>query len=107
MAQLDWYIDFYLPFYMKWAKTVQDISGPNKMVFAEPIPNQFCPPQWTSEFQPPNFVYAPHWYDLRVLFERAYGNFTVNVQGLAMVCRGLYLGLAKALTRVLFRACSR
>jgi hypothetical protein len=32
-------------------------------------------------------VYAPHWYDLKGLFEKAFGNFTVNVQGLS---RGMF-----------------
>ena len=28
-------------------------------------------------------VFAPHWYDLHALFEKRFGNFTVNVQALA------------------------
>ncbi|EJD50795.1 glycoside hydrolase [Auricularia subglabra TFB-10046 SS5] len=88
--KLDWYTDFYLPFYMEWAKLVQGIAGEHKMLFAEPIPNQFCPPEWTAKFQPPNMVYAPHWYDLRALFERSFGDLTINVQGLA---KGMFLPL--------------
>ena len=30
-------------------------------------------------------VFAPHWYDLRALFEKSFGNLTVNVQALAKV----------------------
>lgn len=30
-------------------------------------------------------VYAPHWYDLDGLFRKAFGDFTVNVQGLSRV----------------------
>lgn len=88
---LDWYTDFYLPFFMQWSELVQNIAGQHKMVFAEPIPNQFCPPQWTSEFQPPNMSFAPHWYDLNALFTRGYGNLTINVQGLA---KGMFLPMA-------------
>ncbi|KAJ8083493.1 hypothetical protein PM082_009367 [Marasmius tenuissimus] len=32
-------------------------------------------------------VYAPHWYDLKALFEKAFGDFSVNVQGLS---RGMF-----------------
>lgn len=30
-------------------------------------------------------VYTPHWYDLNALFNKAFGDFTVNVQGLSRV----------------------
>lgn len=30
-------------------------------------------------------VFAPHWYDLNALFNKAFGNMSVNVQGLAKV----------------------
>jgi hypothetical protein len=30
-------------------------------------------------------VFSPHWYDLRALFDKAFGDFTVNVQGLSRV----------------------
>lgn len=46
---------------------------------------QFCPTSWTEECQIPNMVYAPHWYDLDSLFNKKYGEFTVNVQGLSRV----------------------
>ncbi|KZV86991.1 cytoplasmic protein [Exidia glandulosa HHB12029] len=86
--KLDWYTEFYLPFFMRWSEMVQGIAGTHKMLFAEPIPNQLCPPQWSAKFQPPNMVFAPHWYDLNALFTRGFGNFTINVQGLA---KGMFL----------------
>jgi len=30
-------------------------------------------------------IFAPHWYDLRALFIKSFGDFTVNVQGLSRV----------------------
>ncbi|THH27123.1 hypothetical protein EUX98_g7072 [Antrodiella citrinella] len=48
---------------------------------------KFCPPSFTPEHQPDNMVYAPHWYDLKSLFEKAFGDFTVNVQGIS---RGMF-----------------
>ncbi|KAF8237581.1 glycoside hydrolase family 5 protein [Tricholoma matsutake] len=86
--KIDWYVDFYFPFLHKWADRVRAVSAPDKIVFVEAIPNEFCPKSWTPEKQLPNMVYAPHWYDLKVLFEKAYTDFSVNVQGLS---RGMFL----------------
>ncbi|GLB39573.1 putative cellulase (glycosyl hydrolase family 5) [Lyophyllum shimeji] len=85
--KIDWYTDFYYPFLRKWTERVRGASSPEKMIFVEPIPNEYCPKSWTPEHQVPNMVYAPHWYDLNALFAKAFGNFTVNVQGLS---RGMF-----------------
>ncbi|KAL1721732.1 glycoside hydrolase family 5 protein [Schizophyllum commune] len=83
---VDWYTDFYYPFLQRWASRVH-AAAPNKFLFVEPIPNEFCPPSWRGN-QVPNMVYAPHWYDLNTLFSGEFGDFTVNVQGLS---RGMFL----------------
>ncbi|KAI0922589.1 hypothetical protein AcV5_009520 [Taiwanofungus camphoratus] len=85
--KIDWYTDFYYPFLVRWAGRVRSVSSADKAVFLEPIPNEFCPSSWIAERQPPKMVYAPHWYDLNALFAKAYGDFTVNVQGLS---RGMF-----------------
>ncbi|KAJ8496897.1 hypothetical protein ONZ45_g12265 [Pleurotus djamor] len=81
--KIDWYTDFYFPFIAKWSQRLRKTVGEDKMLFAEPIPNEFCPPCWTPEHQPKNMIFAPHWYDLNALFSKAFGNFTVNVQALS------------------------
>ncbi|KAH8103836.1 glycoside hydrolase family 5 protein [Cristinia sonorae] len=86
--KVDWYTDFYYPFLNQWADRVRKVSNPEKIVFVEPIPNEFCPESWTAEHQVSNMVYAPHWYDLKSLFEKSFGDFTVNVQELS---RGAFL----------------
>jgi len=100
--QINFYADFYYPFVSKWSERVRGLSSPGKIVFLEVIPNEvgslsfsffpypdrllkFCPPSWTKESRPENMVFAPHWYDLRALFSRAFGDFSVNVQGLSRV----------------------
>ncbi|KAJ7507025.1 glycoside hydrolase [Mycena galericulata] len=85
--KIDWYTDFYYPFLHKWVSRVRSVSPPGKLVFVEAIPNEFCPASWTPEHRVPNMVYAPHWYDLNALFNKAFGDFTVNVQGLS---RGMF-----------------
>ncbi|KAJ7178177.1 glycoside hydrolase [Mycena filopes] len=85
--KIDWYTDFYYPFLHKWAARVRGVSPPEKIIFVEAIPNEFCPASWTPEKTVPNMVYAPHWYDLNALFMKAFGDFTVNVQGLS---RGMF-----------------
>ncbi|KAH7928854.1 glycoside hydrolase family 5 protein [Leucogyrophana mollusca] len=85
--KVDWYTDFYFPFLKRWADRVRGVASTDKLLFVEPIPNEFCPSSWTPENQLPNMVYAPHWYDLNALFTKAFGDFTVNVQGLS---RGMF-----------------
>ncbi|KAF8128604.1 glycoside hydrolase family 5 protein [Boletus edulis] len=85
--KVDWYTDFYYPFLKRWAERVHSVVPKEKMLFVEPIPNELCPPTWTKENQVPNMVFAPHWYDLNALFTKAFGDFTVNVQGLS---RGMF-----------------
>ncbi|CAA7263297.1 unnamed protein product [Cyclocybe aegerita] len=85
--KIDWYTDFYYPFAAKWSERVRMASSPSKLIFLEPIPNEFCPKSWTKEQRPANMVFVPHWYDLKSLFEKAFGNFSVNVQGLS---RGMF-----------------
>ncbi|KAI0321523.1 glycoside hydrolase family 5 protein, partial [Amylostereum chailletii] len=84
--KVEWYGDFYYPFINTWTNRVRSASSSDKLVFLEPIPNEFCPQSWGAE-HPANMVYAPHWYDLRVLFDKAHGEFSVNVQGLS---RGMF-----------------
>ncbi|KAJ7866599.1 glycoside hydrolase family 5 protein [Mycena olivaceomarginata] len=62
--KIDWYTDFYYPFLHAWV--ARDI-----ITFVEAIPNEFCPPS----------------YDLNALFQKAFGDFSVNVQGLS---RGMF-----------------
>ncbi|KAJ7700479.1 glycoside hydrolase [Mycena rosella] len=81
--KIDWYTDFYYPFLHKWVETVRGVSPAEKLVFVEAVPNEFCPASWTPVHRVPNMVYAPHWYDLNALFAKAFGDFTVNVQGLS------------------------
>ncbi|KAH9474389.1 Ergosteryl-beta-glucosidase [Psilocybe cubensis] len=86
-AKINWYTDMYYPFANKWSERIRKASSPSKLVFLEPLPNEFCPKSWTKENQPANMVFAPHWYDLNALFAKAFGDFTVNVQGLS---RGMF-----------------
>ncbi|KAI0783200.1 glycoside hydrolase family 5 protein [Abortiporus biennis] len=86
--EVDWYTDYYYPFLNKWSQRMQSVSSPDKFIFTEPIPNEFCPTSWTKDHQPKNMVFAPHWYDLYTLFNKAFGEFNVNVQGLS---RGMFL----------------
>ncbi|KIJ64803.1 glycoside hydrolase family 5 protein [Hydnomerulius pinastri MD-312] len=85
--KVDWYTDCYYPLLKRWAERVHAVAPREKMLFVEPIPNEFCPSSWTKENQLPNMVYSPHWYDLNALFTKAFGDFTVNVQGLS---RGMF-----------------
>ncbi|KAF8152913.1 glycoside hydrolase family 5 protein [Crassisporium funariophilum] len=85
--EVEWYTELYYPFAKKWAERVRKASSSEKLVFLEPIPNEFCPQSWTEEHRPANMVFAPHWYDLNALFAKAFGNFSVNVQGLS---RGMF-----------------
>ncbi|EKM78270.1 hypothetical protein AGABI1DRAFT_75777, partial [Agaricus bisporus var. burnettii JB137-S8] len=84
--KVDWYTDHYYPFLKNWADRVLRATSSSKFLFVEPIPNEYCPPSWT-EHRLPNMVYAPHWYDLYSLFNKSFGEFSVNVQGLS---RGMF-----------------
>ncbi|CAG9941770.1 unnamed protein product [Clonostachys rosea f. rosea IK726] len=105
-TKIEWYHDFYAPFLKKFCDRV---SRKNKrfMSFFEPIPNEFIPP-WVADKdgrtkqsyavdtvldvpRPQNLVYAPHFYDLNVLFSKHHAWMSVNVQGLS---RGMFLPLA-------------
>lgn len=92
---------------------------PSSLFFVEPIPNEFMPP-WAHSGQqalpskpsspqtqtyavktvidtprPGGFVYAPHFYDLNVLFSKVHSFMSVNVQGLSrgmFILKALYFG---------------
>lgn len=110
--KIEWYRDCYAPFVLKFTERV---SGrfQKHLSFVEPLPNQFMPP-WQAENRevlqkrhqtgtavdldrPQNLVYAPHFYDLNVLFSKVHTSMSVNVQGLArgmFILRALYFGAA-------------
>ncbi|KAG8923855.1 hypothetical protein FRC02_010851 [Tulasnella sp. 418] len=97
--KVDWYQDCWYPFIKRWADRVHSIAGKDKILFLEPIPNEFCPPSWKLEHQPNNMVFAPHWYDLNALFAKEFGNLSVNVQGLSrgmLLHKALYWGQKSA-----------
>lgn len=118
-ARLEWYRDCWAPFLLKFSERVSR-NHPQHLSLLEPIPNEFMPP-WEGKEEgeeddprenasqkyatktvittkrPQNLVYAPHFYDLNVLFSKAHGLMSVNVQGLSrgmFVLKALYFGEA-------------
>ncbi|KAM5354064.1 hypothetical protein ACJ41O_000714 [Fusarium nematophilum] len=110
---IEWYRDCYAPFLDKFAKRMARKRS-SQFSFIEPIPNEFMPP-WPTEGiddkkwkkqryaedtvistpRPRNFVYAPHFYDLNVLFNKHHSWMSVNVQGLSrgmFVLKAIYFG---------------
>lgn len=100
-------------------------KNPSMILFFEPIPNEFPPPwpsassmstlsedellelKQASEAQgyssktlittprPSRSVFAPHFYDLDVLFKKGYSGWSVNVQGLSrgmLIFNAIYFG---------------
>lgn len=111
-SKIEWYRDCYAPFLHRFADRVSRKSN-RQLSFVEPIPNEFIPP-WPlpenskspvlrrkqtysvptilpSKYRPQNLVYAPHFYDLNVLFSKLHSWMSVDVQGLA---RGMFVLLA-------------
>lgn len=115
-VRIEWYRDCYAPFVRKFSERVSR-KVPGQLCFVEPIPNEFMPP-WpraaeegeagapirqnyamptvlSPEHRPRNLVFAPHFYDLNVLFSKLHSWMSVNVQGLSrgmFVLRALYFG---------------
>jgi len=112
---IEWYNDCYAPFLQKFTERVS-CKKAKQFSFIEPIPNEFIPPwptqdpdnkKWLRQKyaekevikvpRPQNFVYAPHFYDLNVLFSKSHSWMSVNVQGLTrgmFVLNALYFGVA-------------
>lgn len=109
---LEWYRDCYAPFLRRFLERTAR-KNPSSLSFFEPIPNEFLPPWPEKEGtrvgkqryavdtvmpagqQPQHAVYAPHFYDLNVLFSKHHSWMSVNVQGLSrgmFVLAALYLG---------------
>lgn len=115
--EIEWYRDCYAPFLRRFSQRVSRKQN-SQLSFVEPIPNEFMPP-WlpryenkgivirkkqsyavptvlATEDRPQNLVYAPHFYDLNVLFSKLHSWMSVNVQGLArgmFVVNALYFGV--------------
>ena len=110
--RIEWYRDCYATFIEKFTRRVSQ-RHPHHLSFIEPIPNEFMPP-WPEDpgikaeeqnyatqtripiGHPPNLVYAPHFYDLNVLFSKMHSWMSVNVQGLSrgmFALRALYFGV--------------
>ncbi|KAF6810670.1 glycoside hydrolase family 5 protein [Colletotrichum sojae] len=117
---IEWYRDFYAPFLKRFSERVSRKSS-RQFCFIEPIPNEFMPP-WVEKDskeaaaaqkqryatktvidspRPNNLVFAPHFYDLNVLFSKHHSWMSVNVQGLSrgmFILKALYFG-ARALRK--------
>ncbi|BFZ65105.1 hypothetical protein YB2330_006268 [Saitoella coloradoensis] len=96
-AEIDFRRDFYAPFVQKLTTELRSILGPDTWIFLEPVPNES--PKWIVPDEGLGKVcYAPHWYDLRVLFEKEFSpKVSFNVQALSNGSRNLlahtYFGL--------------
>lgn len=123
-SRIEWYRDCYAPFLARFADRMRRKHAGLQLWF-EPIPNEFQPPWPSPEVlsalnddqrealreaalnqryaaqthiqtaRPSNIVFAPHFYDLNVLFAKLYKGMSVNVQGLSrgmFILKALYFG---------------
>ncbi|KAI8910703.1 glycoside hydrolase superfamily [Powellomyces hirtus] len=94
---INFYTDCYVPFIKRFTHSILAVD-PTLLVFFEPIPNE-DPPQLRREDDHAQLVYSPHWYDLKVLFNKAFNSrVTHDVQGLSRgtknVLAATYFGAA-------------
>jgi hypothetical protein len=61
--------DFFRPFVNRFARAIREID-PRALIFVEPVVGR-APPQW-GPGDALGIVYAPHWYDLLVLFTKRF-----------------------------------
>ncbi|PWN49059.1 glycoside hydrolase family 5 protein [Violaceomyces palustris] len=112
-AKVEFYRDFYAPLVKRFSERIR-ASNRDWLMFVEPIPNEFLPPWPSKEVldsasreqgyavktlieteRPENLVYAPHFYDLNVLFSKVHSWMSVDVQGLSrgmFILKALYFG---------------
>ncbi|KAJ3038777.1 hypothetical protein HDV00_000353 [Rhizophlyctis rosea] len=95
---VNFYIDCYVPFLRRYTDAIK-AADPDLFIFFEPIPNE-DPPVIKGGDDDPNFVYAPHWYDLQALFTKSFGFVTHDVQALSRgtknVLAATYFGITGA-----------
>lgn len=122
--KIEWYRDCYAPFVSRLTNRLRRKHS-NLQLWFEPIPNEFHPPWPSRDVlstlseseqetlraaslkqkyatqthietpRPSNIVFAPHFYDLNVLFSKVYNGMSVNVQGLSrgmFILKALYFG---------------
>lgn len=95
---IDFDRDFYLPFIKRYATAIRAVYAEDEasratpiFILAGPIPNEDPPRIQTQEDADAlgvgaNFVYAPHWYDLPMLFSKSFNKMVGhNTQALARV----------------------
>nr|MDQ2996264.1 cellulase family glycosylhydrolase [Chloroflexota bacterium] len=61
--------DFFRPFANRFARAIRE-ADPRALIFVEPVVGR-APPQW-GPADALGIVYAPHWYDLLVLFTKRF-----------------------------------
>lgn len=108
---IEWYRDCWAPFLARFSERTSR-RFPRHLSFIEPIPNEYMPPWETEQSgplqpqkyatqtvidapRPQNLVFAPHFYDLNVLFSKSHGLLNVDVQGLSrgmFILKALYFG---------------
>jgi len=123
--EIEWYRDCYAPFIQRLSERIGR-THKHLHCFVEPIPNEFFPPwsnpgilakldqanrdelaeaslmqdyavkTYIDIPRPARFIYAPHFYDLNVLFSKIHGSMSVDVQSLSrggFILRSLFFGL--------------
>ncbi|KAG6810021.1 hypothetical protein H0H92_013656, partial [Tricholoma furcatifolium] len=93
-TKVDWYTDFYFPFLKKWSERVRGatekargkISQLTAVVYIV-LPATVDPRTSCAKHGVCASLVDGHRYDLNALFTKAFGDFTVNVQGLS---RGMF-----------------
>jgi hypothetical protein len=93
---VDFNQDFYLPFTLMYANSIQQ-EFPEALIFVEPIPQEL-PPIFNQRVF--NLVYAPHWYDLKSVFNKSFNSFITHDVAALRVSRNImaatYFGLQGA-----------
>ena len=87
-------VDFHEDFYQPFLDAFSEILSAEQWLFAEPVPNALDTP---LVIRNERVCFAPHWYDLKALFEKAWSPYiSFNVQELSRGSRNLlkhtYLG---------------
>ncbi|KAL7270824.1 hypothetical protein RUND412_006461 [Rhizina undulata] len=94
--KIDFENDFYVPFLKSFRKAITEaVKGGNAgtWTFVEPVPN-LGPPVWEEEEKEvadERICYSPHWYDIRVLYEKGLSyNVSFDVLSLAGGSRNFF-----------------